>query len=143
MKALFLGFTAVLLVQTAKAQDVFTYFPVLVEQSNAGRYCPELSKITAVNQRQSLEGDSIVFNYRAGITRSYKYTHNSRQCMSDMVCITSNYYDVDGDELSISLERNNDGQYPTSDLAGYSMMTVMLNTSDYPSMPTCRYMLNF
>lgn len=139
--ALVLGLTTLCSAQASMDNTIHTYFPLLVEQSNTGRYCPELSKITTVSQRDSLEGVKVIFKYRKGGLKQFAYTHNSRQCMSDMVCITSNHYEAKGSQLWISLERNNDGEYPTTDMPGYRMMSVSIMTNDYPYWPSCRYLL--
>lgn len=48
---------------------------------------------------------------------------SSTSCVSDIVCPTQDSFKVDN-ETSFTLVRNNDGQYPTHDLPGYSVLEI-------------------
>ena len=103
----------------------FTYQPQLVRADNRGEKCPDLSKITIQddlnNASVTLTLESEEKSLNVTTNKSYESTH----CLSDMVCPTSVVFNQLDNSL-ISIERNNDGNYPTTNEPGFSTLEVGL-----------------
>ncbi|MCC2679781.1 MAG: hypothetical protein K0R29_2357, partial [Pseudobdellovibrio sp.] len=65
----------------------------------------------------------------------------SRTCYSDMVCPTQVSFGTDRHYSKIVLTRNNDGNYPTTNLEGFSDVTVDLSETPRFGSYYCRYEL--
>jgi hypothetical protein len=98
--------------------------------------CADVTSIRVTNKEASLDGDHLVLELANGSRQTAKFTYASTTCLSDMVCITSNNFDG---EVSASLERNNDGQYPTQDLPGYRSLSLLYLKGD--GAITCSYLI--
>lgn len=142
MKALSVVFGFVLIGSQAFAsKSVYSSRSViLVGQSKSGLVCPQVLNVTAINQAGSLEGETATVILTNGQRTTYSYQYSSRSCISDMICLTENYYTTKGVMNDVSLRRNNDGAYPTTDLPGYSAMTIVQNRGGEQEV-YCTYML--
>lgn len=143
MKALFFALIAsVVSISAAHANDtrVQTYTTILVHQSRSGNFCPEIKSIVAVQKPGSLEGETLTLNLTNGTDVTLEYTYATTSCVSDMICLTTNQYKNFG-EMMVELTRNNDGEYPTKDLAGYSDLNILVPNPATRMLESCVYML--
>ena len=142
MKALFFALIASVVSISAFANDtrVQTYTTILVHQSRSGNFCPDLKGIVAVQKPGSLEGETLTLNLANGTNVTLEYTYANTSCVSDMICLTANQYKNYGD-MMVELTRNNDGEYPTKDLAGYSDLNILVPNPATHMLESCVYML--
>lgn len=127
--------------QAFASNSVYSYSQtVLVGQSKVGFICPQVINVTALNEAGSLDGQSATLSLSTGERTTYVYQGSTRSCISDMICLTENHYQAKGVMNEVSLRRNNDGAYPTTDLPGYSALTITLEQGDAPAVQ-CTYLL--
>lgn len=86
------------------------------------KMCPVLDGIVIKTKTGSLEAKSILLiSGRSRISASSDGAY--RTCYSDIVCPTNDDFMLDKNTVA-SAERNNDGEYPTTDLAGHSRLMI-------------------
>jgi hypothetical protein len=105
------------------------------------QFCPTPESLS-VKQGADLKGLSLVFSKQGDIiatTASGSY----RTCMSDVVCPTDDTFDLVNGNGYASLTRNNDGDYPTTDLPGYSALSISLtNVATQKGRVDCYYAIS-
>jgi hypothetical protein len=87
-------------------------------------FCPKIDALT-VQQDEQLNGVALTMTQQRGILQTTA-TGSSHGCMSDILCPTDDNFDFLTLPGSASLTRNNDGNYPTTDLPGYSSLSISL-----------------
>jgi len=123
------------------SKNVFTYRTVLVEQSKSGRFCPELVTATAVDQRNSSRGQAVHMVDARGHGAVYTYEKTSRACKEDIRCDSTNHYVKASSQVKVSMKLNNNGEYPTTDLPGYSSLKISWIDQQTSTAKFCVYML--
>ena len=103
------------------------------------KLCPQIQSAAVETKGTTLEATQLVLQEVNRSPLKIAPTGSSKSCLSDMICPTEDSFDIDSDTL-ISIMRNNDGGYPTTDLAGYSQLKITAITSPGKSM-TCVYSL--
>ncbi len=141
MKALIAMFSLVFIGSAAQAgQNVFTYRTVLVGQSKEGRFCPQIVRTTAVNEVSSLRGRAVHITDQAGFGDVFTYEFTTRTCREDVVCISENHYRQKDSPVTLSMNVNNNGTYPTTDLPGYSSLKLSWVDQNTSTAKSCSYM---
>jgi hypothetical protein len=114
-------------------------YPVvrLLNNDDLASNCPELKNLQ-VGDAGNLSKIMVQMN---GSNVTLKTTGESRTCYSDMVCPTQVSFGTDRHYSKIVLTRNNDGNYPTTNLEGFSDVTVDLSETPRFGSYYCRYEL--
>ncbi len=97
--------------------------------------CPELKELQ-VRDAGDLSMITVQMN---GEVVVMKTTGENRVCYSDVVCPTQVSFGTDRHYSKIVLTRNNDGNYPTTNLEGFSDVTVDLSETPRFGSYYCRY----
>lgn len=122
MKTILALIGLLLLTQTSFAANYY-YQPQLTSADSRGETCPQISEIAVQDDlakglvHLSLKSNEKSFNVTTD--KNYEASH----CISDMVCPTSVIFNQLENKL-ISLERNNDGNYPTTNEPGFSTLQI-------------------
>ena len=141
MKTLITFLGLMLLGQTSLAgPSVFSYRTVLVEQSKAGKFCPQIVTTTAVNEQNSLRGQAVHLVDNEGLSYVFTYKYSTRACREDVVCVSQNHYLKADSPVIVSLKLNNNGDYPTVDLPGYTSLKLSWNNAQGHTSKYCTYM---
>ncbi len=141
MKALIALFSLVLFGSASQAsQNVFTYRTVLVGQSKEGRFCPQIVRTTAVNEVNSLRGKAVHITDENGLGDVFVYQNTTRSCREDIVCISENHFGQKGSTGKLSMNLDNNGTYPTTDLPGYTSLKLSWVDSNTKTAKHCTYM---
>ncbi len=98
--------------------------------------CPELTGIEILTPAKSLIASSITIHTQKE-SIEMKATQPTQICISDMVCETSDEFSL-SDAGYAAVRRNNDGNYPTTDLPGHNSLTLTGKTLAN-RMVTCYY----
>ncbi len=122
---------------TVSAPSVVTSQPG-VEASDV-RSCPNFSSVAIQQDTETLEGLSFV-GYESDLIAA-SADGSSRTCYSDVVCPTEDHFRLVNGNGSVSVMRNNDGEYPTTDLSGYSSMAVYKSAGTKSGKVACYYTL--
>ncbi len=86
------------------------------------KMCPVLDLVTIVTKTGSLEAKSIVL--ASGKSQVVaKSSGATLTCHSDIVCPTEDNFMLDKNTMA-SAERNNNGDYPTTDIAGHNHLSI-------------------
>ena len=88
------------------------------------RFCPTFESLV-VTQNEKLQGLLLTFSEQGEVIGP-KSSGSTKTCISDMVCPTEDHFDFVDRTGYASLTRNNDGDYPTKNLPGYSSLSVSL-----------------
>lgn len=124
MKTIFALLCLILITQTTHAADYF-YQPQLVNADSRGESCPQISQISVKDDLSkglvNLALKSSEKNFNLVTDKNYESSH----CISDMVCPTSVIFN-ELENMLITLERNNDGNYPTTNEPGFSTLQIGL-----------------
>jgi hypothetical protein len=135
MKAFLLLFVSIS--SFAASQD-YRYSAKLVNSDKLATNCPSLSNILVRDN-----GDESAISVRInGVTQVMNSTGESRTCFSDIVCPTSVSFGTKKHYSKVVLTRNNDGNYPTSNLEGFSDLTLDLSETPRFGSYYCRYDLS-
>ena len=123
------------------SKNVFTYRTVLVEQSKSGRFCPELVTANAVDQLNSTRGQALHLVDARGYGAVYTYEVTTRVCKEDIRCDSTNHYLNASSHVNVSMKLNNNGEYPTTDLPGYTSLKLSWVDPQTSTAKYCVYML--
>jgi hypothetical protein len=91
------------------------------------QFCPTPESLV-VAQDENLNGLSLTLSQQSEIIGTAA-SGSSHQCISDMVCLTEDHFDLVNGNGYVSLTRNNDGNYPTTNLPGYSSLSISLTSA--------------
>ena len=114
-------------------------YPVvkLLNNDDLSPNCPELKNL----QVRDAGDMSMIMVQMNGAGVTMKTTGESRTCYSDVLCPTFVSFGTDRHYSKIVLTRNNDGNYPTTNLEGFSDVTVDLSETPRFGSYYCRYEL--
>lgn len=102
------------------------------------QFCPTPESLV-VAQDENLKGLSLTLSQQSEIIGTVA-SGSSHQCHSDIVCLTDDNFDLANGNGYVSLTRNNDGDYPTTDLPGYSSLSISLtNVATQKGRVDCYY----
>ncbi len=101
------------------------------------QFCPALDAMT-IQQDEQLNGLALTFTQQRGLLQT-KATGMNRGCMSDILCPADDNFEFLTIPGSASVTRNNDGNYPTTDLPGYSDLSVYLEAPTKTGHVACYY----
>jgi hypothetical protein len=135
MKAFLLLFVSIS--SFAAGQD-YVYSAKLGNNDKLAANCPSLSQIVV----RDSGSDSAISVRIDGVKQVMKTTGESKSCLSDIVCPTSVSFGTDKHYSKIVLTRNNDGNYPTTNLEGFSDLTLDLSETPRFGSYYCYYALS-
>lgn len=122
----------------AKEKDTRYIQPKLTNNDDLAFNCPELKNLQVYDK-----GDASFINIQINsIGTSLKTTGESKTCYSDMLCPTFVSFGTEKHYSKIVLTRNNDGNYPTTNLEGFSDLTFDLSETPRFGSYYCRYDLS-
>lgn len=85
--------------------------------------CPRVKSIAVENGPGDIGATKLTLHVSERSV-SLETTGSSKTCHSDIVCPTEDNFSIDAQTL-VSIERNNDGNYPTTDVAGHNSLTIL------------------
>jgi len=133
MKAFLLLFVSI---SSFAANQNFSYSARLVNDDKYAFNCPTLSDLLV---RDSGDDSEVRVRVSGSSFLTLKTTGESLSCMSDVVCPTSVSFGNEKHYSKIVLTRNNDGNYPTTNLDGFSDLTLDLSETPRFGSYYCRY----
>ncbi len=99
--------------------------------------CPRYNSLEVV-QGADLKGEGLLFDYQGDIVAT-KPAGSSRTCFSDVVCPADDNFDFVNGNGYASITRNNDSNYPTTDLPGYSELSIHISAAAKKGSVDCYY----
>jgi len=136
MKALLLLFVSISSLAAGKS---FHYSAQLTNNDSLASNCPSLTAVHVSDDEKNTYISLVLDGQTSMILRT---TGESRSCISDMICPTSVSFGNDKHYSKIVLTRNNDGNYPTTNLDGFSDLTYDLSETPRFGSYYCRYDLS-
>jgi hypothetical protein len=101
--------------------------------------CPQLTTAVIETKDGDLDATGLTLSSSSGALQ-FTPDGSSNSCMSDIICLTTDDFTSVDKSMSLRLTRNNNGLYPTTDLAGHSDMAISLSNAGKDLM--CYYQLN-
>ena len=139
MRALLLLFVSV---TSFAATQEFRYSVVKLQNNDKlSSNCPAINMLVVRDEGPGYDDGSTVTLKMPSNNLTLKTTGEGSTCYSDIVCPTFVSFGNEKHSSKVVLSRNNDGNYPTTDLPGFADLTLDLSETPRFGSYYCRYEL--